>query len=108
MAPILTCKQWLADLGGVFYSVREKGYSIRDKRVTEQEFSRKMEIEAKMAEDREREAQRLAKLAEGPKTAGGRPATVFTTSGTAARRPATAVVKPSIRRPATGLVSHKI
>ena len=46
---------WLADLGGVFYSIKEKGYSARERRVTEQEFSRKMEIETQMAEDRERE-----------------------------------------------------
>lgn len=54
--------QWLAELGGVFYSVKEKGYSAREKRVTEQEFSRKMEIEAKMAADKEREELRLAKI----------------------------------------------
>ncbi|KAK1541817.1 helicase associated domain-containing protein [Colletotrichum paranaense] len=50
---------WLADLGGVFYSVKEKGYSVRDKRITETEFNRKMEIEAKMAEDKKREADRV-------------------------------------------------
>lgn len=49
---------WLADLGGVFYSVKEKGYSIRDKRITETEFNRKMEIEAKMADDKRREEER--------------------------------------------------
>ncbi|KAI1096077.1 P-loop containing nucleoside triphosphate hydrolase protein [Rostrohypoxylon terebratum] len=43
---------WLAELGGVFYSVKEKGYSAREKRITETEFNRKMEIEAKMAEDK--------------------------------------------------------
>lgn len=52
---------WLADLGAVFYSVKEKGYSARDKRITEIEFNRKAELEAKMAEDKERELQRLAK-----------------------------------------------
>lgn len=51
---------WLAELGGVFYSVKEKGYSAREKRITEVEFNRKMEIEAKMAEDKAREQQRLA------------------------------------------------
>lgn len=51
--------KWLAELGGVFYSVKEKGYSAREKRVTEVEFNRKMEIEAKMAEDKLREQQRL-------------------------------------------------
>ncbi len=50
---------WLAELGGVFYSVKEKGYSAREKRVTEVEFNRKMEIEAKMAVDKQREAERL-------------------------------------------------
>ncbi|KAI0553563.1 P-loop containing nucleoside triphosphate hydrolase protein [Xylaria curta] len=46
---------WLAELGGVFYSVKEKGYSAREKRVTETEFNRKIEIEAKMAEDKKRQ-----------------------------------------------------
>ncbi|KAI0012153.1 P-loop containing nucleoside triphosphate hydrolase protein [Xylariaceae sp. FL0662B] len=46
---------WLAELGGVFYSVKEKGYSAREKRITETEFNRKMEIEAKMAEDKKRQ-----------------------------------------------------
>ncbi|KAL9080236.1 MAG: hypothetical protein Q9157_000958 [Trypethelium eluteriae] len=50
---------WLADLGGVFYSIKEKGYSARDKRVTEMEFNRKTELEAQMREDQEREARRL-------------------------------------------------
>ncbi|KAK4238251.1 P-loop containing nucleoside triphosphate hydrolase protein [Achaetomium macrosporum] len=45
---------WLADLGGVFYSIKEKGYSAREKRVTETEFNRKMEIEAQMAADKKR------------------------------------------------------
>ena len=50
---------WLADLGGVFYSLKEKGYDGRQKRVTELEFSRKMEIEKEMAEDKAREGERL-------------------------------------------------
>ncbi|XHF97963.1 Pre-mRNA-splicing factor ATP-dependent RNA helicase PRP16 [Aspergillus wentii] len=45
---------WLAELGGVFYSVKEKGYSRRERRVTEQEFNRRMEIETQIATDRER------------------------------------------------------
>ncbi|KAL8423551.1 hypothetical protein RB596_003675 [Gaeumannomyces avenae] len=49
---------WLADLGGVFYSVKEKGYSARDRRVVETEFNRKMEIESKMAEDKARDDER--------------------------------------------------
>ncbi|KAL5611787.1 hypothetical protein BROUX41_000638 [Berkeleyomyces rouxiae] len=43
---------WLADLGGVFYSVKEKGYSAHQKKFTETEFNRKMEIEAQMARDK--------------------------------------------------------
>lgn len=49
---------WLADLGGVFYSIKEKGYSAREKRITETEFNRKMEIEAQMAADKKREEDR--------------------------------------------------
>lgn len=56
--------QWLAELGGVFYSIKEKGFSAREKRVTEHEFNRKMEIESQMAEDKEREDERIAKAAE--------------------------------------------
>lgn len=51
---------WLADMGGVFFSVKEKGYSARDKRITETEFNRKAELEAQMAVDKEREEARLA------------------------------------------------
>lgn len=53
---------WLAELGGVFYSVKEKGYSARERRTTENEINKRMEIEAKMAEDKARaeEAQRNA------------------------------------------------
>ena len=81
---------WLADLGAVFYSVKEKGYSARDKRVTEMEFNRKAELEAKMAEDKEREAQRIAQEENGP----------------VVRRPKTATLKRmatqgSVRRPMT-------
>ncbi|KAJ5696689.1 hypothetical protein N7536_007101 [Penicillium majusculum] len=47
---------WLAELGGVFYSVKEKGYSQRNRRVTEIEFNKRMEIEEQMAADRERAA----------------------------------------------------
>lgn len=59
---------WLADMGAVFYSIKEKGYSARDKRVTEREFNRKAELEAKMAEDKEREERRIAEEESGPLT----------------------------------------
>jgi pre-mRNA-splicing factor ATP-dependent RNA helicase DHX38/PRP16 len=87
--------KWLAELGGVFYSVKEKGYSAREKRVTEVEFNKKMEIEAKMAEDKLREQQRLenesSKLAKKPLS-------------TAVKKVAShgAVRKPIARRPGRG------
>lgn len=55
---------WLADLGGVFYSIKEKGYNAKSATVTEREFSRKMEIETKMEEDRESERKRVEREAE--------------------------------------------
>lgn len=54
---------WLADLGGVFYSVKEKGFSTKG-RVKEAEFNRKMEIEAQMEVDRKREAEERRKREE--------------------------------------------
>ncbi|KAK7737501.1 DEAH-box RNA helicase prp16 [Cytospora paraplurivora] len=61
--------RWLAELGGVFYSVKEKGYSARDKKVIETEFNKKMEIEAQMAEDKRKQEERLAEE-ERPKDSG--------------------------------------
>jgi len=70
--------------------VKEKGYSAREKRVTEHEFSRKMEIETQMAEDKEREAQRTARAAEK--------ATIVRPMSSAVRRVAT---QGTVKRPAT-------
>ena len=89
--------QWLAELGGVFYSVKEKGYSAREKRVTEHEYNRKMEIEAKMAEDKEREAQRIAKAAGSLKPAVVRP------MSSAVKRVAT---QGAVKRPMTPRVGR--
>src|SRR5277367_2940217 len=50
---------WLADLGGVFYSLKSRENVGRDKKIVESEFNRKIEIEKQMKEDREREARRL-------------------------------------------------
>ncbi len=87
---------WLADLGGVFYSIKEKGYSAREKRVTEVEFNRKMEIEAKMAEDKLKEQQRLER--ENEKTI-KKPELA-----SAVKKVAThgAVRKPLVKRPGRG------
>src|SRR5690606_4100005 len=49
---------WLAGLGGVFYTIKEKGYSAGQRRMSETEFNRRMEIEAKMAEDKKRDDER--------------------------------------------------
>ncbi|EMD94436.1 hypothetical protein COCHEDRAFT_17648 [Bipolaris maydis C5] len=57
---------WLADLGAVFYSIKEKGYSARDKRIVETEFNKKAELERQMAEDKEREERRVAEEEAGP------------------------------------------
>ena len=87
--------KWLAELGGVFYSVKEKGYSAREKRVTETEFNKKMEIEAKMAEDKLREQKRLEN--ESMKT-------VKKPIGTAVKKVAShgAVKRPVGKRPGRG------
>ena len=54
--------------------------------MTEHEFNRKMEIEAQMAEDKEREVQRLAKVAD----------VLSTTARTAVRRPATGLINKRV------------
>ena len=77
--------------------MKEKGYSAREKRVTEQEFSRKMEIETQMAEDKEREAQRIAKAADGLKP------TVVRPTSSATKRIAT---QGAVRRPTTPRVGR--
>lgn len=64
--------------------------------MTEHEFNRKMEIEAKMAEDKEREAQRIAKADE---------------LGAAVKRPVSAAIKRvatqgAVKRPLTPRVGR--
>ncbi|EXJ78050.1 adenosinetriphosphatase [Capronia epimyces CBS 606.96] len=63
---------WLADLGGVFYSLKSKEYSGREKRIIESEFNRKMEIEKQMAEDRAREEKRRQEEEEKERLLAGR------------------------------------
>ena len=100
--------QWLAELGGVFYSVKEKGYSARDRRTTENEINKRMEIEAKMAEDRRRAEELAATTAaasaaaahnSGSMVSVGKPAGVaqrrlMTGTGSVVKRPQT----PSVMR----------
>lgn len=87
--------KWLAELGGVFYSVKEKGYSAREKRVTETEFNKKMEIEAQMAEDKRKEEERIREEEErGKKAKSNGPVKKVAVHG--------AVKKPVIKRKARG------
>jgi len=92
--------QWLAQLGGVFYSVKEKGYSARDRRTTENEINKRMEIEAKMAEDKARaeEAIRNANFASAAAAVVRKPTSVVQkrmgTGSSVVKRPNT----PSITR----------
>ncbi|KAF3905528.1 hypothetical protein AA313_de0202395 [Arthrobotrys entomopaga] len=92
---------WLAELGGVFYSVKEKGYSAKDRRVTENEINRKMEIEAKIAEDRQK--------AEAAKAAARDAAAPIKRAATAAnpvvRRVATQ--QGAVKRPTTPLARRR-
>lgn len=44
---------WLAELGGVFYSIKERGYSAQDRRTREREHSQRMELEAQIEKDRQ-------------------------------------------------------
>jgi pre-mRNA-splicing factor ATP-dependent RNA helicase DHX38/PRP16 len=88
---------WLAELGGVFYSVKEKGYSAREKRVTEVEFNRKMEIETQMAEDKQREERRLEE--EEKKKKISKPAVTSAVKKVAAKG---AVRKPMVKRSGRG------
>lgn len=50
---------WLADLGGVFYSLKSKEYSTREKRIIEGEFNKRMEIQRQMQLEAEAEEVRL-------------------------------------------------
>lgn len=50
----LTLLRYLAELGSVFYSVKEKNFDDRgNRRVTDREFSKKAELETEMARQRE-------------------------------------------------------
>ncbi|KAH9836800.1 P-loop containing nucleoside triphosphate hydrolase protein [Rhodofomes roseus] len=50
---------WLAELGSVFYSVKEKNFDDRgNRRVADREFSKKAELETQMAKQREETAKK--------------------------------------------------
>lgn len=60
---------WLAELGSVFYSVKEKNFDDQRgaRRKADREFSKKAELEMEMAKQRAEEAQK--KVVEGEKAA---------------------------------------
>ncbi|KAJ7773015.1 P-loop containing nucleoside triphosphate hydrolase protein [Mycena metata] len=63
---------WLAELGSVFYSVKEKNFDERgNRRQADREFSRKAELETEMARQREETAKQVAEAAIAVKTSGG-------------------------------------
>ncbi|OAX83710.1 hypothetical protein ACJ72_01931 [Emergomyces africanus] len=98
--------RWLADLGGVFYSIKEKGYSARERRVTEHEFNRRMEIEMQMAADRERAAEQERKKAEEEALRRKREAEGGSASvgiRTVVRRPASGTT--AVRRPGSNVTA---
>lgn len=113
---------WLAELGGVFFSIKEKGYGSKSKRQTENSLNKAMELEVSIARDRaakeaaeqeekEKEARRLAdgrgtRLATpGMKRPGTqrleRPGSSVIRPGSAVIRPGSSVIRPRNRGVAT-------
>ncbi|KAF8213824.1 P-loop containing nucleoside triphosphate hydrolase protein [Mycena galopus ATCC 62051] len=63
---------WLAELGSVFYSVKEKNFDERgNRRQADREFSRKAELETEIARQREETARQVAEAALAVKTSSG-------------------------------------
>lgn len=69
---------WLAELGSVFYSVKEKNFDERgNRRQADREFSKKAEIETEMARQREATAQKQAQDLLAAKTSSGSKAKII-------------------------------
>uniref|UniRef100_A0A0W0F2G2 Pre-mRNA-splicing factor ATP-dependent RNA helicase PRP16 n=1 Tax=Moniliophthora roreri TaxID=221103 RepID=A0A0W0F2G2_MONRR len=63
---------WLAELGSVFYSVKEKNFDDRgNRRKQDREFSKRAELETEMAKQREESAKKAAEEAMAVQTAKG-------------------------------------
>ncbi|KAJ8088711.1 Pre-mRNA-splicing factor ATP-dependent RNA helicase PRP16 [Marasmius tenuissimus] len=63
---------WLAELGSVFYSVKEKNFDERgNRRQADREFSRRAELETEMAKQREESAKKAADEELAAKTSRG-------------------------------------
>lgn len=96
---------WLAELGSVFFSVREKGYGSLTKRQTESSMNKAMELEAAMAKDRaaREAAERIERDKEERRLADAR-GTRMATPGMM-KRPGTSVTRPSsVIRPGSSVV----
>ncbi|KAI6839332.1 P-loop containing nucleoside triphosphate hydrolase protein [Hortaea werneckii] len=85
---------WLADLGGVFYSVKEKGFGAGVKGRREVEFSKKAELERSIEDDRER----AKRDAEKEKDVGLPKKTSTASKPANTVKKGSAVVKPAIGR----------
>ncbi|KAF9448842.1 pre-mRNA splicing factor [Macrolepiota fuliginosa MF-IS2] len=63
---------WLAELGSVFYSVKEKNFDERgNRRQADREFSKRVELETEMARQREESAKQAEEKAEAAKASSG-------------------------------------
>ncbi|KAF8060913.1 P-loop containing nucleoside triphosphate hydrolase protein, partial [Lyophyllum atratum] len=63
---------WLAELGSVFYSVKEKNFDERgNRRQADREFSKRAELETEIARQREETAKKIADDALAVKTSSG-------------------------------------
>jgi len=63
---------WLAELGSVFYSVKEKSFDDRgSRRQADREFSKRAELETEIARQRQETAQKTAQEDLATKTASG-------------------------------------
>ncbi|SJL05479.1 related to PRP16-RNA-dependent ATPase [Armillaria ostoyae] len=69
---------WLAELGSVFYSVKEKNFDERgNRRQADREFSKRAELETEMARQREESAKKAAEEALAVKTSKGSSAKII-------------------------------
>jgi pre-mRNA-splicing factor ATP-dependent RNA helicase DHX38/PRP16 len=106
--PYMSCvtavdAEWLADLGGVFYSVLRKGYSAVQGR-KEVAYSRKLELEEQIARDRLlQQSAALSRDKEGQK--GGRGAMGSSGGAAVSKKPtsalsgkSSAVVRPTVKK----------
>jgi pre-mRNA-splicing factor ATP-dependent RNA helicase DHX38/PRP16 len=74
---------WLAESGSVFYSIKEKGYGRQNKKTTEIEITKQMQLEAQIHKDRERQLleEAEAKRKERMKTSANSPFARIATPG---------------------------